>query len=303
MINKRIIDRTVLSRIPKEERSILWSFSPLTYGLEDSFGHTVYHSVDLLHTIPGVPELLLLARERHVLALSSTVVASSTGVAKHLKELGRNDVILWENVASTELFSASGHERTPRAIFAGNLTETKIAVPLFEALINRGVPIAIAGPVGIDGTRLSVPAEAVLAHPLVSYLGNLSLQDLAIEVGRSQVGLIPYLRNEYTRGVFPMKVFEYLASGLSVVSTELESLIDAQIEGLEVVGDEDFADVVHAEIAAFSESAATGRTLAASAHSWTSRIHDASELVERLAANEDCVTSAGRTALPGESRG
>ena len=38
--------------------------------------------------------------------------------------------------------------------------------------------------------------------------------DLAREVGRSTVGLIPYQVNDHTAGVFPMKVYEYLAAGL-----------------------------------------------------------------------------------------
>jgi hypothetical protein len=37
--------------------------------------------------------------------------------------------------------------------------------------------------------------------------------------------LIPYLLNEATTAVFPLKVFEYLATGNAVVSTALPSLL------------------------------------------------------------------------------
>jgi glycosyltransferase involved in cell wall biosynthesis len=37
-----------------------------------------------------------------------------------------------------------------------------------------------------------------------------------------QVGVLPTKLNDYTRSMFPMKYFEYLAAGLPVVSTPLE---------------------------------------------------------------------------------
>ena len=40
----------------------------------------------------------------------------------------------------------------------------------------------------------------------------------------SDVGLLPCMLNQYTRAMFPMKFFEYLAAGLPVVSTNLPSL-------------------------------------------------------------------------------
>ena len=40
----------------------------------------------------------------------------------------------------------------------------------------------------------------------------------------ADVALIPYAINDLTRSVFPMKVFEYLAAGLPVVTTPLPAL-------------------------------------------------------------------------------
>jgi glycosyltransferase involved in cell wall biosynthesis len=38
------------------------------------------------------------------------------------------------------------------------------------------------------------------------------------------VGLLPQLVNDYTRAMFPMKFFEYVAAGLPVVSTPLDAI-------------------------------------------------------------------------------
>jgi hypothetical protein len=40
------------------------------------------------------------------------------------------------------------------------------------------------------------------------------------------VGIIPAVESDYTKAMFPMKFFEYLASGLPVVSTMLPALAE-----------------------------------------------------------------------------
>lgn len=44
------------------------------------------------------------------------------------------------------------------------------------------------------------------------------------------VGLLPTLVNDYTKSMFPMKYFEYLAAGLPVVSTPIEFVNDPGLE-------------------------------------------------------------------------
>jgi glycosyltransferase involved in cell wall biosynthesis len=50
------------------------------------------------------------------------------------------------------------------------------------------------------------------------------------------VGVLPTLLNDYTRSMFPMKFFEYLAAGLPVVSTPLDFAKEPRA-GLQVGGD------------------------------------------------------------------
>ncbi len=40
----------------------------------------------------------------------------------------------------------------------------------------------------------------------------------------ADAGLIPYAINELTKSIFPMKVYEYMAAGLSVIATPLPAL-------------------------------------------------------------------------------
>ena len=242
ILNRFSVRRRILSRLP--QHYLLWSFSPLTYGLEERAERVVYHSVDLLHTIVGIPAKALLDGERNLIARADAVVASSKGVADHLRAQGANPY-LWENVADIELFrQARAAMRERRAIFVGNLTASKVEFDLLEAIVARGVRLALAGPASIDGTRREPALDRLLRSPLVEYLGVLSQEKMAIELGRSWVGIIPYHVNDYTAGVFPMKVYEYLGAGLPVVATPLASLGGSSIPGLEVIDRKAFANRV-----------------------------------------------------------
>ena len=285
-INRIIVNKTIVPKLAGQGRFILWTFSPLTYGLEAVAYKTVYHSVDLLHEIPGVPKSALVASETRLLKRADRIIASSSGVANHLEAIGAKTLVKWENVASVELFARSGSLRKDRAIFAGNLTPTKVDFELLKQIAKSGVDIALAGPLSIDGVSSAKEFDELMAVENVYYLGNLSLDQLATEVANSTVGLIPYHLNSYTNGVFPMKVYEYLAAGLSVVSTPLPSLTDQDILGLQVVENTEFSAAVSQAHDAFNEIDAQTRRDSAAPYSWSNRIKTAAGLVHALSTTE-----------------
>src|SRR5205807_533482 len=67
--------------------------------------------------------------------------------------------------------------------------------------------------------------EALLRRPNVRYLGQCGLEELRRTLASATVGLVPFARNEsISERSFPLKVFEYIAGGLPVVSTPLREL-------------------------------------------------------------------------------
>jgi teichuronic acid biosynthesis glycosyltransferase TuaH len=285
-INSRILRRMLKRKIQDYSGAVLWTFSPVTYGLEKSFKHTVYHSVDLLHVFPGVPHDLLLERERELIPLTSSVIASSRMIANHLKRQGAKKVTLWENVAHVDMFATSGGQRDNVAIFAGNLTSTKIDFALLEQVAEVGVKLRLAGPMGIDGAGVSEPLQKLLSNKNVEYLGNLELETLASEVKKCKVGLIPYHLNEYTLGVYPMKVHEYLAAGLKVVSTRLPSLDALRLEGLILASPKEFRKEVISGLEEYSEEDASVRKRMSINNSWATRKLEAESLLKSFQVTE-----------------
>jgi len=279
-INRRLVEKTLLPQLQPKPDDVLWTFSPLTYGLEKYYSKVVYHSVDLLHTLPGVPEEALIRSERQLIQRANHVVASSAGVAEHLSALGAKP-LLWENVADVETFSGkTSCERTDEVVFAGNITPTKVDFALLRQIAQRGAKLTLAGPVNIDGVAADRELESLLRHPNVTHVGNLAIESLAELFGTHKVGIIPYNINEYTSGVFPLKVYEYLAAGLSVVSTPIASVQASSPEGVALREPEEFGDAVVEALQEWTTDTGKNNSLLAQGHSWSNRLDQVWSLIE-----------------------
>jgi glycosyltransferase involved in cell wall biosynthesis len=124
-----------------------------------------------------------------------------------------------------------------------------------------------------------LPSTALIErHPRVHYHGTLAPQEMARLFGRCSVGLVPYLDNPYTAGVFPMKLFEYLAAGLAVASTALPSI--PRLPHVELCTTNDaFVAAVDQLAELPTPSTERDRIELARRHSWERRGHDAYELI------------------------
>jgi hypothetical protein len=111
--------------------------------------------------------------------------------------------------------------------------------------------------IGDDHYKRPMPSNVV-------YLGLKPQSDLPAYVQRFDVGIVPFEISEATHAVSPLKVYEYLASGVPAAAPPLRAL-----EGLEgVYTDVDLVDAVtRARIAPKPD-----RELALAEHSWHERV-------------------------------
>ena len=103
--------------------------------------------------------------------------------------------------------------------------------------------------------------------------------ELAEIFSTATVGLIPYVLNAYTRGVSPLKTFEYGAAGLSVVATDLPGV--TPVEGMVWVAPDRtrFIDAVAQADASMGAANIADRIQLAATHSWERRGDQVRELV------------------------
>lgn len=287
----RLINRVLIKRAVRDWRSssaprVLWCYTPTTYGLENYADVVVYHCVDLLHTVPGIDPRVITAGETRLATIGATAIASSEAVARSLRIRGFDSVHLWENVADTAVFESAlttGAERQPgRAIFAGNLSPAKIDYSLLVRLAESGVDVRLAGPRaeggGVDDAQFNKLVQAG-----VTYLGMLSLEELAAEMVVASVGLIPYVINDYTRGVSPLKTYEYLAAGLPLVATALPGVHEDGVDIMVASGPDQFLSTVNRLVRdGFDDEVVMRRIAKATANSWSGRGRAARQLVSSL---------------------
>jgi glycosyltransferase involved in cell wall biosynthesis len=144
--------------------------------------------------------------------------------------------------------------------------------------------------------RADVDLGPLAGRPNVYPLGFVPYYQLPRFARYFDIGLIPFVLNDLTRAVNPLKLMEYFALGLPVLSTRLPEL--ETIEGplhLAVTPD-DFRAGLRDLLQGRSSFEAGDAFAAARLNTWDQRVEDLSEFLENLDTGEKKVRSLlGRT--------
>ena len=216
--------------------AVLWTYNPLSllYIKPNIFNALIYHCVDEISAQPGMNKKLIQAQERRLCSLADHVFVTSSSLYSSRSRWTKN-ITYFPNVVDSDHFSK---ERSisapmpfefesipkPRLIFVGALSSYKVDFGLIQklAIIRPDWSIVLVGLIGEGDPSTSI--DQLLDIKNIYLLGPKPYTELPRLMHFSNVGLLPCVLNQYTRAMFPMKFFEYLAAGLPVVSTRLSSL-------------------------------------------------------------------------------
>ncbi len=217
-------------------RDLLWTYNPMTTELFPmaGFANVVYHCVDDIGAQRGMPTREIDAAETDLLALADHCFVT----AEDLLETRRTQcasIHYFPNVADFDHFSRARAQATavpadlellprPRIGFVGAITDQKVDLALLKALAEArpDYSIVLIGKVGEGDPWTDV--EPLRGLKNVHLLGPKAYELLPAYLKGFDVALLPSVMNRYTRGMFPMKFFEYLAAGCPVVGTPLPAL-------------------------------------------------------------------------------
>lgn len=270
------------SRWSSQANRVFWTYSPVTYGFERGAKFSVYHCVDLYGQFPGIDSALIDREERRLAATGIQAIGSSQIVVEHLRSQGFREVLYWPNVADTQqiaLTQRKGNQERSGALFAGNLSEKKVDFSVLQKILDSGVELHLAGPVAEGGGASQVRVDELVAAG-ATYHGVLSLPELSTLMFKCRVGLIPYLQTPYTRGVSPLKTYEYLAAGLTVVSTPIPGVMEEHPHIYTPQRNDSFVQRVRVASRESTRHLEDERLAIAERHSWVQRGRDARELVK-----------------------
>jgi len=230
----------------KLKSPLIWTYHPFMLSVLKGMnpGQLVYHCVDNLSAVPGVDVVAYTAEEVCLLKEADVVFTTSAALAEHCEQYNHNTHYL-SNVVDAKHFSQALEAGPipsdlamipePRLGYHGVLSDYKID---FQLLLD----VASSHPnwsfvfIGEEREGQSSPLFLQLSRlPNVHFLGYRSYDVLPYYLRGIQIGLLPSLVNDYTRGMFPMKYYEYVAAGLRVVSTQLDFLCSIKLDAY--VGD------------------------------------------------------------------
>ncbi len=216
---------------------ILWTYNPMTgrYLALGSFSGSVYHCVDRIQDQPGMPAERISASERQLCRAVDVVFTTSPDLQAALEKFHPH-TYFFGNVADQRHFGMAIHESlqcpqglvslpSPLLIFIGAIDAYKLHLPMLETLVSRTPQwtYVFVGPIG--ETDPSTDVSILRASSNVHFVGPQPYQELPAWLAHADVALLPLRHNGYTRNMFPMKFFEYLSAGRSVVATSIPALL------------------------------------------------------------------------------
>ncbi len=255
----------------------IWSFAPDISYLLDSFQpeKVVYYCVDDFAHFSGYDSEQVLRDEADLCRRADLVVTTSTALQEVKGPLNPNTILVPHGV-DYEHFSTALSDGLPTPPDMADIPQPRLG---FFGLIRDWVDLGLLAEVARrrpewhivllgDSTVDLTPYRSL---PNMHFLGRKHYQDLPAYCKGFDVGLIPFHVNELTHAVNPIKLREYLAAGLPVVSTPMPEV--ERYEHLIAIADsaDTFTNAIESALAAGS-AARRERTEAMSHETWPQKV-------------------------------
>lgn len=301
-VNARLVRRSIariLRRLP--DRPVqLWTFAPDVVDLVGSFNEelVLYYCVDAFGEFPGYDRALIEQLEMALIRKSDVVLTTSQPLYETRRSFHPNVHLIQHGVNHKQLSRAvTGDLAVPDDLrvlpkpvfgFVGVVGEW-VDLELVAGLARRRpeASIAIIGPA-------ATPRAALGYLPNVHWLGGKKHEELPGYLGGFDVGLIPFRKVPLTHHANPIKLYEYLAAGVPVVSTSLPAVRP-------VAGSVWLADDVETTVRCCAEALAhnrpadrASRSRLMATESWEARLEQIGEIVQAAIQNRPAPAGLSR---------
>lgn len=288
--------RRVVSEISSREsisgHSIITTAPHYRLFTKDSANNVYWIMDDYISepALTGISETVLTSGHEWQTNIADHIVAVSDHLA-HINKDHTSKISVIPNGVETDVFVQHGfdgdysHKLFPQlpdqyALYVGGLNN-RVDLTYFQTLIQAGVHCVIAGPIDPGWTDRSAFLHLV-ESPLITYLERVEYKHIPALMYAAGVGLVPYAAGPFNEASLPLKIPEYLSTGLVVVSADLPFV--AHFSNDDVVAASSYDDFTQAVIRAFAEAPTPGQRAMRSARilnewSWKTRAREFQSLL------------------------
>lgn len=292
-INQKILAIFILKQTKKLnfKNPILWVYVPLAIDLIKYFKKSmvIYHCIaDFIYEKSSqIRKNTIRIMEKELVNCADIIIAMTEGLRDRFKDLNPN-VYYLPSAVDFEYFykKFSEDSKSPEDLkgikkpilgMVGYLDATVTDLKLLEYLcVSRpDWSLVLIGPIFRDNSFF----KALRKRDNVYYLGGKRHADIPSYIKFFDVCLVPYKKNNFMQNVSPLKLYEYLALGKPVVSTNFfkKDTYDGLIETADTK--EDFLTCIEKLLLEEDSGRIKRRLDLARENSWDKRLETVSRLI------------------------
>ena len=275
--------------------SIFWAFHPRHNKLIGVLGEkiSIYHCIDE-YSVEKNSEMrkrVLAELEEETMKKVDIVFACSGEIYKMKSNL-HNNVYLLRPGVDMERFKMA----LKKNMVSSDIKRIKPPRIGFVGTVNRRLDIDLIHDIALQKPEWSIVLIGInqlnrRTNRLLKKLNNIhllgfkSLEELPYYLMAMDICIIPYMINEFTKAIFPLKLFEYLAVGKPIISTPLPDL--ASFNNIVTIGknSSEFINSLE-ELLVKGHNRYIERLNVAESNTWEIRVEEASHIICRAIENK-----------------
>ncbi len=285
-INSKIVQKRIMNALNKlnfKPDIIINAFNPFfSKASESIFKNTplvyyCYDNIDAMQWASKHGSRL----EKTLLKSASATVFSSEQLQK-TKSLDINSFVVNNGVDTTNfgIYFNSEVNTAKRKIagYVGSIDD-RIDYALLKATIEENMNLDFH----FIGKINSQNALELKKYNNVTFFGPKSAEDLPGLMSTFDAGLIPFVKNDFTKNIYPMKVNEYLALGIPVIMTDFADLSDLAGYTEVTKNAKEFSEALNRSLENDNQNARIARHKKAFSNSWQEKGYALEKIILRYA--------------------